>query len=395
MSLISYRSVQFKHCLKLIKTNVGQNRTFSLVQAVQPNFKLPVQDPEPVEQISNPYGMALTDAVFTSELPPICGEIYRRLRDEGHRRFRDAPADGLTSVRARYFDNINYVGGAAKRRVLMLHGTPGNHLHFSSLIKHLTDDGVRVIAPHFPNLSLSEKCRHWRHSAEERGEFLKALADVTGVRDFDAILTHSSGVYSSCTATVDGQNSNISPLSAKSYIWFNPCGLESLSVMKPEWFITPVIKMSEHRVLGPALDIVGRSILKVAGNAMSGSNSFRDSRWGGYTNLYTDRSVLREKLTTINEQKIPTTIVYSTNDRVVTLKMTENVLNSLNASSENADIYDHNGKLVKVGCKSSKIDEPMSDWFKLVQFTSGGHFSYLKNSAITCRLVSDHLQKLV
>lgn len=34
--------------------------------------------------------------------------------------------------------------------VLALHGAPGNHTDFINVIEHLSERGVRVVAPNFP-----------------------------------------------------------------------------------------------------------------------------------------------------------------------------------------------------------------------------------------------------
>ena len=119
-----------------------------------PNAIADIHNDRDTNTISDPYGLSNPNMFYTTEMPPICGELYRQWRDDGRRRYADAPMEGIP-VTGSYFDNIDYVGANARSKVLMLHGTPGNYKHFNGLINHLTSQGIRVIAPNFPGRSIS------------------------------------------------------------------------------------------------------------------------------------------------------------------------------------------------------------------------------------------------
>lgn len=209
-----------------------------------------------------------------------------------------------------YFDNVEYVGCNAKRSVLMLHGTPGNYQHFNQLIAHLTGQGVRVIAPNFPDISLTRQSKYFRHSPEEKAEYIKTLAATIGVTDYDCMLTHSSGVYTGCVARLINlltllitslcvlRDAGVTAwqdkhkIGVKSFMWLNPCGLDILTPMRPVWLIRGMVKTYQTDFGAQLLDAVGVTVAKLAGNAFATSTP-RDAVWGATTNHYTTRSKVR------------------------------------------------------------------------------------------------------
>lgn len=138
-----------RSCPKLVNAQV--QRHLSAQVLTSPNehesqFEVPVN-------ISNPHGLARLPSVYSTPLPPICGQLYRQYREAGWKRYSDVPAQGL-DITAQYFDNVIYVGQSAPVKVLMLPGVPGNFTHFAHIIEHLTNQGVRVVAPSFPGKTL-------------------------------------------------------------------------------------------------------------------------------------------------------------------------------------------------------------------------------------------------
>lgn len=79
----------------------------------------------------------------------ICGQLYQKFKEMGRKRYRDVPAEGITTE-AIYFDNFSLVG-QGKGTVVLVPGSPGYFTHFTSLIEYLTRREVRVIAPNFPS----------------------------------------------------------------------------------------------------------------------------------------------------------------------------------------------------------------------------------------------------
>lgn len=73
--------------------------------------------------------------------------------------------------------------------------------------------------------------------------------------------------------------------------------------------------------------------------------------------------------------------------------MSKDLLRLLDATEENADIYDKNGMIEQRGLKVSTKGENL-DWLNIVLFKSGGHFSYMKNNSVACGYISQHLDKL-
>ncbi|KAI1304145.1 hypothetical protein HDE_01979 [Halotydeus destructor] len=301
--------------------------------------------PLPMEEYvsSNPFGLAVkSHAVYQTQLGPICGQVWRDYREQGFKRYQDAPAQGV-SLMAEYYDNAVHVGTSTDKTVLMLHGAPGNYQHFSSLISHLTKRGVRVIAPNFPGFDLTVKSKWFRHSPKEKLEYAKGILSAVGVHQVDAVVTHSSAIYTAVEAWQDTHGPVV-----KSFVLLNPCGLEKVVPMTPEWLITWLLKTYESEVAHQALDKVGQLVLASVGNAFA-TSSFSDAMLGAAVNHYAPRHQLGDILPALRDKQVPVTMVYSEADRVMTSAMTKKLMGLLGASEHNADTYDKKNELTKKG----------------------------------------------
>lgn len=84
-----------------------------------------------------------------------CEKLYQEWR-ETRKSYKKAPSDGIT-INVEYADTKSlitnghdYTSDEPHPVVLALHGAPGSHQDFAPIIKHLSKQGVRIIAPNFP-----------------------------------------------------------------------------------------------------------------------------------------------------------------------------------------------------------------------------------------------------
>jgi hypothetical protein len=87
-----------------------------------------------------------------------CGELYQKWKIKKPKLYEKAPKNGIT-IDVEYADTLNAINNDNEsdnsQVVLALHGAPGSHSDFAPIIEHMTDAGVRVIAPNFPGLIFS------------------------------------------------------------------------------------------------------------------------------------------------------------------------------------------------------------------------------------------------
>lgn len=105
-----------------------------------------------------------------------CVNTYAGKRDTWSKRylFRSCPRDGI-DLDLRYIDTMPSADNSVAQSsptVLLVHGAPGSHADYASLIVRLSQDGVRVLAPTFPDVSYTIRTQTFRHTTEEKQELL-------------------------------------------------------------------------------------------------------------------------------------------------------------------------------------------------------------------------------
>lgn len=124
-------------------------------------------------------------------------------------------------------------------------------------------------------MALTNATKYYRHSPEERVEFLKAVLNKTGVKSIDLMASHSSGAFVSTTFWNDP---NV-PAPVKSLAMFNPIGYEHVVPMKPYWIMSRFAKAWQTKVGRLALEQLGVPLMTRMGNPFA-NNSIVDTVWG-------------------------------------------------------------------------------------------------------------------
>ncbi|KAI1304183.1 hypothetical protein HDE_01853 [Halotydeus destructor] len=292
----------------------------------------------------------------------ICGDLWAQYKGLGRKRYRDAPPGGLTTE-AEYFDNGCLVGHSSPT-VLMVHGSPGSYGHFSSLIKQLTKLGVRVISPNLPTMALTKEHKHFRHSPQERLEYVKAVLNEASVQSLDLLACHSSGTFTGLRMFGDVQCPT-----PRSLALFNPLGYEVTLPMQPYWWSRGFIKSWQRPSIRFLQEKVGVPLLVKLGNPFAG-NKLEDIVLGGHCLHYNDRQQFKQILEDLVKTKIKTLVVMSDNDSVMSRKMNENVLRTLSVNDNDVTVYDNDGQLELLGQNVGAV--------RVVRTRKGGHFSFLK-----------------
>lgn len=284
-----------KTCIKSVATF-----TTSSVQNVEKK-SIKISKISDEEQFSN-FKATFPTCIKTMKIE-ICGQLYQSFKEKGFRLYQDVPMNGI-ETEATFFDNSSIVSRTSGSvssipTIVIFPGSPGYIHHFSSLIGHLTSQGVRVISLNFPTFQLTRASKYFRHSPRERVEFAKAILREVGVSRIDVLTSHSSGTFSSLHLWKEARDGKASEASkfqdsdflipkVKSLSLFNPLGFEVTVPMTPYWFTSKFVKYYQRN--GPRffLEKIGLPILVALGNPFV-RNKLDDIVWGGCCLHYNDR----------------------------------------------------------------------------------------------------------
>lgn len=130
--------------------------------------------------------------------------------------------------------------------------------------------------------------KYYRHSPEERVEFLKAILNETGVTSIDLLASHSSGTF---VSTSFWRDTNV-PAPVKSLAMFNPIGCEHVVPMQPYWVMSGFTKAWQTKAGRAALERLGVPLMNRMGNPFA-KNSLEDIVWGTFCLHYNDQAKVR------------------------------------------------------------------------------------------------------
>jgi pimeloyl-ACP methyl ester carboxylesterase len=308
----------------------------------------------------------------------MCGDLYHQFKERGWNRYKDAPKKGIC-VPVEYFDNQMFVGKNRPSTVLLLHGSPGSYNDFLPLITRLTQIGVRVIAPNFPDFNQTVKTKHYRHSPEEKREYIRTVLEYAEVDRIDLLGSHSSGVYPAVKLWREQRGVEV-----RSLAWMNPVGHQTILPMQPYWLTRGLVKAYQMPWARFALDKIGTPILKATGNGF-GKQGFSHTVLGGCSIHYCNKSQFVEDVQSLRDKRVPLMVTFADNDKVMNQRMNSTLATLLGGNYDSAYHYNENGELVS---------DTARNWFPLIRFKSGGHFAYLKYPLVVNKFVESTLESV-
>ncbi|CAG2113591.1 unnamed protein product [Medioppia subpectinata] len=312
-----------------------------------------------------------------------CGQLYERWK-ENKPLYERAPKNGLT-LDVEYADNLSLLNwdsdSCDTKLMVCLHGAPGSHSDFEAVIQHMTRLGVRVIAPNFPDYSVTIKTDIFRHSAEEKTEFIKDFLRAIGINRIDVMIAHSSAIYPTTMLWCDQKGPRI-----ESFVLLNPGGHRRIKAMRPVWYTEGGVKVYQNKWGRTLFQIFGTAFLNITKTVTVKADNMNNVILSASTMRYSRFKQLEEKLIKLRESKIPVLLVFSENDRLIEKEIFYEMAEILGANEDNISIYDENGCLEK--------DGSVDDTIKVVSFRSGGHYCFLKYTNVVNKACDQLLRTL-
>ncbi|KAF8796511.1 hypothetical protein HNY73_000878 [Argiope bruennichi] len=318
-----------------------------------------------------------------------CGKLYQKWRSE--KRYWTVPKSDLT-FDVKYIDTGCSDKRSFKPTVVSLHGSPGNYKEFFPVISHLYKKGVRVIAPNFPGSDNIQPTK-FRHTPEEKAEFVRDFLRALRVPSVDLILCHSSALFPGLHLSLENKS-----ISVNSLALINPTGLDipssgtaehtdELCSEVPETsefcFAVPIctkIECIHFNPLGYKLtETVGRRLAKKP--ELKGG-SFEEHFFSAFTLLHSSIPEQVVPFQALLNQNFPVLLAFSYNDKLIS-KKTSYKMAEMMVDMKDVIIYDKEGKAHGSG--------GINPFRKVMAFEKGSHFLFRTYPDIICEAISSFL----
>jgi len=312
----------------------------------------------------------------------LCSDLYKQWSST-KKLYEKAPPDGLT-MDVEYADTELEAQSSAQNSnmplVLALHGAPGSHRDFAKLIQYFSQRQVRVIAPNFPDYKATIRTQVFRHSAEEKAEFVKRFLETIKVEKVDLLVSHSSAIYPTLLLWKDTSAPCI-----KSIAFLNPAGHRRIKAMRPMWMTDGSVRVYQNKFGRFVFKVFGTTFLAIVGAPVRVDN-MNSIMLSLTTMVYSKYKTFEAHLRDVRESGMPVLFVYSENDKLIEKEIFFEMAAKLGATDDNSAIYDPNGVVLK--------SVPVEEKLRVLCFQSGGHYAYCKYSDTVHEAIHQQLEKV-
>ncbi|KAI1282118.1 hypothetical protein HDE_13143 [Halotydeus destructor] len=313
-----------------------------------------------------------------------CGQLYSSWSSKKSM-YKLAQPQGLDLV-VEYADSLGMVNGQGveidrtAETVLCLHGAPGSHKDFAHLIKDLAAQGKRVIVPNFPTYKLTETTKLFRHSAQEKKEYVKDFLKAIGVSEIECLVSHSSAIYPTCLLWREDNGITI-----KAIAFINPSGHRRIKAMKPKFLTSVSVRVYQVKLGRALMRMCGTTVLSITGCPVRPDN-MDQVILSATTMVYSKFRHLSESLLLMREKQLPILLVFSENDKLVDTDISYEMAAILGAQVTSFTRYDEQTEL------TSESTDKANPW--VVVIPEGGHYSLKNYPKVVNHHVTQFLQSV-
>lgn len=216
-------------------------------------------------------------------------------------------------------------------------------------------------------LELTKVAKHFRHSPEERCEFVKAILADAEVSSMDVLASHSAGSLIAVDLLKDAN------YKAKAVAMFNPIGFEAPHPYNAFWG-----KVARLWNVPAGRNFINRALpwgMKATGNRYGKGFHIEDIILPLFCFKYNDWRVCRQNFVKLSNSNLPLLMSFADNDYVMDKRKNAKLMSVFESLIGPTEIYDGEGNLEE--------RKPAQGNLRLIRTRRGGHFSFSKHSAIT------------
>lgn len=260
-------------------------------------------------------------------------------------------------VEVNVFDNEL---GHGAPTVVMLLGLVGSGEDFRSMVTYLSSAGIRCVAPEIPGFgdSLISRSDIYNLDFTSFGQ-CQMLADILrgwGITRIDSVISHSAASWLAVRFGASTQN-------VRSLSLINPMSIRPNKAMRPYAWTKLVGAAARNRVFWPVVD----SYIEI-GARRSGfkipAHKQRQKFVGLEAVSTVDFNAVTEDVIAIREKRLPVSVAWSRNDKMIEEKLSRDLLNTLGIHQDVKKNQDQGSTIYK----------------EELVFESGGHVLHQKHA---------------
>jgi len=302
-----------------------------------------------------------------------CGKLYEELCASKPSLYAGAPKTRGIDFQLSYYDSLEALDPKCRHGapvVCLLHGAPGHYKDFVHLINHLTSKGFRVIAPNFPDYSVTFE-HSFRHSPRERLDYLEKFFHALKLDRIEMLIGHSGAVYTILLLMSKILTQNETGLQVKSLGLFSTPTYN----LPPNMIVTPfrlfTLKLFDYPFLRPVILALIQAFVKFQGiqNRVD-RDKIEDLLIAASTIGFSESEKSNEHLKLVRKFKVPTFLLIGCQDRLIPMRCFNQLKRDLGVMSEDqVKSYGEKGNLVR-------NPSTLNDFVEVSQFEAGGHYVF-------------------
>ncbi|KAL1438119.1 hypothetical protein MTO96_048210 [Rhipicephalus appendiculatus] len=247
----------------------------------------------------------------------------------------------------------------------LLQGSPTAWLRdFSYNIPFLDKNGVDVLSFNWPDFAFTMATGYFWHSSDEKTRLVIDLLKKLNINMIDMLVSHSTGSTPAVQLIAEEPSIDVKslallmPIAARYFrgsqnpVLFNPTFMWAMKSRRGVAIMMPlfqaVMTLIRHPTRGQAYDVF----------------------FAYHSSIGCEEHRVEQQLATIRDRKMPTVVVVSDNDRLLSKEDNRTLLQRLGCDPEKTSLYDKGGHLIRSGS--------CDDVVKAIELKDGTHYGFVR-----------------
>ncbi|XP_070391541.1 uncharacterized protein [Dermacentor albipictus] len=311
-----------------------------------------------------------------------CGDLYKKWRAEGRRGYQGAPDTGARVPVVYIHTGLDRIerGDRTERPLsVLLTGAPGRYQDYSYNIPFLDQNGVDVLCFNWPDFAFSLETGYWWHSCDEKTSLVVDFLKKLDIKKIDMLVSHSTGSTPAVQLVAEETEIDVKslallmPIATRHFrgssnpLVFNPAVIWAMKSRLGASIVTPFFKvvgsLTKHPTRGRVHDVF-----------------FAYYSCTGY-----EEHRVEQQLATIRHRAMPTLVIISDNDKLLSKEDNRTLLQRLGSDPERTWLYDSGGHLLRRGG---------SDIVKAIELKDGSHYGFVRYPDICNENLAEVLERV-